>query len=237
MFLSLCLPGTEAPSAPVEGTWARTCKECGGGMNLKLDKTDGMKCHCQQDSIRMNFPPSLERVNTFAGSSFALNSFIPLTNNSAMTNYLESSGQKATNSGLTFDVNSSKLTSTVSSYNAYAELPEPAPPLVPHPPNSLARSLNLPKRFQVDSNKLVASVYAKVGYSTSLTTKSSDKIVLRYTDGGIQKPEVPARISSKAFPKLVSRYISRKSSRDGLPMYIETYKQNSKLTVVTQSFM
>ena len=104
------------------------------------------------------------------------------------------------------------------------------------------RVLNLPKRFKVDSNKLVASVYAKTRNASpppGLAQKHADRFVLRYTDGGIQKPEFNSRVpqNNSGFPKLITRYISRKVNKDGLDMCTETYKQNPKLSIVSQSFI
>lgn len=81
------------------------------------------------------------------------------------------------------------------------------------------RIINLPKRFHVDKNKLMASVYAKTG--TNGKPGSSERIVLRYTDGGIQKPDYNATTrtgssgsigSSQSFPKVISRYVSKTKS-------------------------
>ena len=273
-----------------DGTWGKICKECGRGMNLKLDpQHSGSKCRCQQDSIRVtNF---LDQAIPFAGTSFQTSMFSPsstqptpvympfvnsVTNPShrasesrsspnhaarhtgAVTGRMSRGRRSSCDSNPSSPVHMAKspasqaghakspVTQATSTFNPLYDIPEPGPPLIsylpdppymPQPPGgSMTRSLNLPKRFQVDRNKLMASVYAKAG-CTSPPPKQSDKVVLRYTDGGIQKPEVPVRKATNAFPKLVSRYVSRKSSRDGVPMYIETYKQNSKLTVVTQSFL
>lgn len=90
------------------------------------------------------------------------------------------------------------------------------------------------KRVGFDRQKLVTALY---GRSTA-RTEAASKLLLRYTDAGIPKPEMTARINANGFPKLVTRYISRQN-KDGTSggLFIETYRQNSKLAVVTQSFM
>lgn len=74
--------------------------------------------------------------------------------------------------------------------------------------------------------------------------EATNKFVLKYTDAGIQKPEMSTRLhgghgghGGHGFPKLVTRYISKKNKDGGGTFYIETFRQNSKLAVVTQSFM
>merc|ERR1712038_1655755 len=107
------------------------------------------------------------------------------------------------------------------------------------------RIINLPKRFHVDKNKLMASVCAKTG---PVSGKSShDRIVLRYTDGGIQKPELTQTTrasgvagATQSFPKMISRYVSKHSSKNssGGGILSEAYKTNpSNLSVVSQSFI
>ena len=114
-------------------------------------------------------------------------------------------------------------------------------PFVFHPPASPQHGdmgLNLPKQFHINKKKLAASVYAKSHSSDSVHRLSNDRFVLKYTDAGIQKPSSPIKVAPlpNSFPKLVSRYTMKRTSRDGLPVYIESYKENAKLTVVTHSF-
>ena len=112
----------------------------------------------------------------------------------------------------------------------------PHPPSMPPKPNSM-----LPKRIHIDKNKLVSSVYTKAQtYNTTHPAncsglQKSGKVVLRYTDGNIQKPEMTTKVCTQPFPKLVSRYIGKRVNKDGIPICMEPYRQ-SKITVITQSF-
>lgn len=102
--------------------------------------------------------------------------------------------------------------------------------------------LNLPKRIHIDKNKLVASVYAKShsgagGDGNMNTLNKSNKFVLKYTDAGIQKPRSSTKVASPTgFPKLVSRYTGKKTSKDGLSVCTESYRPHQKVTIVTHSF-
>lgn len=62
------------------------------------------------------------------------------------------------------------------------------------------------------------------------------KFPIRYTDGGIRKPVMPARVVSNAFPRLVSRYVGKKT-RDTLNICIDPYRQDNGLRIVNQSFL
>ncbi|KAK2165304.1 hypothetical protein LSH36_52g05068 [Paralvinella palmiformis] len=118
----------------------------------------------------------------------------------------------------------------------------PQRPFTPRPPSvSPKPSAMLPKHIHIDKNKLVTSIYSKAQtyHSTHANSEAGPnkpgKFVLRYTDGNIQKPEMTGKICSKPFPKLISRYIGKRVSKDTIPMCTEPYKQ-TKLAIVTQSF-
>jgi hypothetical protein len=43
-------PATTGLNPFIDGSWAKTCTQCGGGMNLRLDNIDP-NCKCRQDSV------------------------------------------------------------------------------------------------------------------------------------------------------------------------------------------
>ena len=91
------------------------------------------------------------------------------------------------------------------------------------------------KKIQIDNSKLLSSVYTK-----TLTDKTipNERLVLRYTDGGIKKP-VPANkiVDKNNFPRIMSRYVSKKTGRNSMPMYVDSYRPTSKLAVISQHFL
>ena len=93
-----------------------------------------------------------------------------------------------------------------------------------------------PKRIHIDRNKLVSSVYAKAHSAGSSGMSKERRFVLKYTDAGIKKPQTATKVSVPGFPSLISRYVEKHSSKEGTGVCIETYRQNTKLSVVTQSF-
>ena len=105
-----------------------------------------------------------------------------------------------------------------------------------YPRNALPQKtpLDLPKRLTYDNNKLISSVYAKAAQSSS---KRDGKYVLKYQQDN-QQHSAGQRSPSQTFPKLISRYCS-KPSNDAMStdpvVCIDTYQQNSQLSVINQS--
>ncbi|ELT90555.1 hypothetical protein CAPTEDRAFT_216702, partial [Capitella teleta] len=102
---------------------------------------------------------------------------------------------------------------------------------LPRPITPSWRPTELPKRITYDSNKLIASVYAKAAQS-----KTKDgKYVLKYQEP--PKPPENQRVPAQTFPKLITRYCSKSSdSPPGDPLVcIDTYQHDSKLSVINQS--
>ena len=130
------------------------------------------------------------------------------------------------------------LTGTAKSANN-SRRPSPPPEPSPTSPDLSAMSpplTNISKRIQIDRNKLVASIYSK-SQASNASLRGENRFVLRYTDAGIQKPSTSSKVApTGSFPKLVSRYISKNSSKEVLPVCLESYRPNPKLSIVTQSF-
>ncbi len=110
----------------------------------------------------------------------------------------------------------------------------------PTPPVFTKSSYMPNKKIIIDNSKLVSSVYSKA-ISADRLQHAADRLVLRYTDGGIQKPLLPSRImdTTSNFPRLVSRYVAKKvpAGRNSMPMYVDSYRPSSKLAVISQHFL
>ena len=72
----------------------------------------------------------------------------------------------------------------------------------------------------------------------------SKKVLLRYTDGGIQRPITPRFYTgTKTLPRLVQRYIGRRSGQyhelsmsQNSSIFIDTSRLNGALSIVSQGF-
>lgn len=69
---------------------------------------------------------------------------------------------------------------------------------------------------------------------------TSDKVLLRYTDGGIQRPVTPITLETNPLPKLVRRYIGRKTmpchdvgGPQTTTLYIDTSQTSNPLSIIS----
>lgn len=81
-------------------------------------------------------------------------------------------------------------------------------------------------------------------YEVPSSIDSSRKVLLRYTDGGIQRPLVPHLYAgTHALPRIVRRYIGRRvgqyhelSMSQNAAIFINTSKLNGALSIVSHGF-
>lgn len=154
----------------IDGSWARTCSQCGGGMNLRLENYDP-NCKCRQDSVY--FPSSKSSTGSVRG-------FHPKRPKSSYTSRPAS--------GL-----------SVSGHGSASNL--------------------------------------------AITSARNDKTLLRYTDGGIQRPNSPQLyVGGSPLPKIVRRYIGRRAMpchelSSGYPstssIYIDTSQIRNPLSIIS----
>lgn len=160
-----------------ESTWARTCIDCGNGMNLHLDNINPF-CKCRQDGIRL----SLDRQEAHS-----------LRANSARSI-------------------SSRCQSRASS----------------RPPSA----------SEIHARRMTNVTLE----STSIA--SSKKVLLRYTNGGIQRPITPELYTNAhALPRLVRRYIGRRvgqyhelSVSQSSAIFTDAAQLNGALSVVSHGY-
>lgn len=154
----------------IDGSWARTCSQCGSGMNLRLENSDP-NCKCRQDSVY--FPSSLTPTGTLRG-------------------------------------------------------------FYPKRPKSSPRPV---------SGHSIGRMSSTILTNTSNSSRN-DKQLLRYTDGGIQRPLSPSYIPGNPLPKIVRRYISRRTMpchelSPCIPstssIYIDTSQIHNPLSIISHS--
>ena len=193
----------------IEGAWKQTCVRCGAGNNLRLhdDKKTAEKSQCSCQT---------DSIRTDAPQP------IKPRPQSARRPYTPSNCYSYSMSGALGVYAPSYAPAGGGGYRVRPPAPPPAAFLAPFRTH---RSVPAPQRRsqQRDPN--------------------NQRLLLKYTDAGIQKPQSNnARLSNSGsgatFPKLVTKYISRQSGRDGNggSVYIETFRQNNKVAIVTQSF-
>ena len=199
----------------MDGAWARTCQSCGSGMNLKL--TSHVYGYIGSDSDNSTCHCQQDSITVLSRPQ------------SSQTRPLSSQTRPQA-------VQPRPLTPS-SHAKPHITMPQPTPPIFAKSTSYLPSN----KRIVIDNSKLVSSVYHKAVTAEKLQS-SADRLVLRYTDGGIQKPILPSRVmdTTSNFPRLVSRYVSKKaaSGRNSMPMYVDSYRPSStKLAVISQHFL
>ncbi|XP_071082445.1 tubulin tyrosine ligase 3-like isoform X3 [Haliotis cracherodii] len=158
--------------ALIDGTWGRTCSECGGGMNLHLDNVNP-NCRCRQDSVIVTMAYGRARSARFAAPPFH-----------------PSSGYNHT-----------------------------------RPPSA----------------SFIPQTKGKASSNTGFKNMKMEKVLLKYTDGGIKRP-IPLAMQTNQLPKLVRRYIGRRMapSHDTnmlqSSVYIDTSQIENPLSIVSQSY-
>lgn len=145
-----CL-STGVNSSLIDGTWGRTCSDCGAGNNIHLDQSNPF-CKCRQDSICVSQP-----VGRRARSARA---FFPRPR------------------------------------SAYGS---------PRPPSACSNH----EQSQCLSGQSSSTSLAVV----ATASPRSDKVLLKYTDGGIQQPTSSANTFGGQLPKIIRRYIGRRSAQ------------------------
>jgi len=162
-----------------ESTWARTCLDCGNGMNLHLDNVNPF-CKCRQDGIRLSPDPQ------------------------------EARSQRAKSARNPPSRSQSRIS--------------------PRPPSASGFSIRKPGNT--------------IGESLSGVVEGSKKVLLRYTDGGIQRPITPHMyMGPNSLPRLVRRYIGRRvgqyhelSMSQNAAIFIDTSQANGALSIVSHGF-
>lgn len=86
--------------------------------------------------------------------------------------------------------------------------------------------------------------FGNPNYDVQTSLNSSKKVLLRYTDGGIQRPITPHLYTgTHSLPRLVRRYIGRRvgqyhelSLPQNSAIFIDTSKLNGALSIVSHGF-
>lgn len=103
-------------------------------------------------------------------------------------------------------------------------------------------SYGSPRPPSAGNSAKTSSQYSQI--SVSASSAKSEKILLKYTDGGIQRPHSPVNmIVSSPLPKIVRRYIGRRTApshempiiTNAVPaMYIDTHQVHNPLSIISQ---
>ena len=92
-------------------------------------------------------------------------------------------------------------------FSPYRSFTPPEPVVIPFPPPSPSRPKSASQEILMADNRVISTVskrntYGGVATENNVRTVKGDKIVLKYTDGGIQRPKSPVKIFSNGLPKL-----------------------------------
>ncbi len=255
--------GTSEPPSPggmlIEGAWKQTCVKCGSGNNLRLDRVSdrSIPCGCQKDGIRDGgLRSGILRGGIRGGGGGIHTDAI----RDAVTYDMKLRSGGIHTDGFRDGIRSMESLKRPQSArrpftpsHCYSYSVGLQPPTVPthapaggggfrtRPPAPPPAAFLAPFRMHHHHHHRSSSL----GAPTNPRRSQPERLVLRYTDAGIPKPPshanaAPPRLTgSGTFPKLVTKYISRQSSKDGTAAtYIETFRQqsNNKVAIVTQSF-
>ena len=111
----------------------------------------------------------------------------------------------------------------------------PSSRLSPRPPSATLCSHNGTRSF-------VPQTATKYNLATTTTTNNSKKVLLRYTDAGIDKPATVYN-TTNGLPRIVRRYIGRRvgqfhelSVSQNSAFFIDTSQLNGALSIVSHGF-